>query len=87
MNYCSVRPFTVIGPAIVIGCLVAGAGDGSRFAVQAMVLVGAVCILLLLYIGRAPPLARMTVLVACAIQFGLVVGEGVNRHHQRRPTT
>ena len=73
MRYLSTRPFTIIGPGIVVGCLLAAGGAESRLLVQTLVLVAAVALFLLLYSLRAPPVVRVTVLPACAIQVGIAV--------------
>lgn len=75
MRFVAARPFVLIGPGIVAGCLVGADGAASRLAVHAAVLLAAAIVTAMLCVLRAPVLARLAALLATAIQLGLVLTE------------
>jgi competence protein ComEC len=90
MNFALARPFTVIGPGIVVGCLLAAGNARSKVWPLLLVLVACALVGLLLHFWRAPPAARLAALLACSIQLGLVVCEAAERraflrHESLRP--
>ena len=87
MRFVSARPFVLIGPAMVIGCLIAADGTSSRVGVRVVVLMAAVILFVLLCALRAPVPARLVALAAVALQLGLVLAEwvesGAMTRHER----
>lgn len=75
MKFVAARPFVVIGPGVVIGCIIAADGESSRLGMHVLVLLGAATLFALLCALRAPVPARLAALAAVAIQLGLVLAE------------
>lgn len=73
MEFVTARPFLTIGPAVVIGCLLASGGPESRLGAHLTVLIAAVFIAVLLRLERAPPPAMGAALLACSLQLGILV--------------
>lgn len=75
MDFVAARPFLIIGPGLVIGCLVASGGAESRLDVHLCVLAAALIVAALLKLGRAPPPAMLAALLASSMQVGLLVAD------------